>query len=169
MAKTFSLLRLLFRTNQSLLFHTITSEHIWSVWLCFWDSCLWDNFCIYPEYFSLFISSKPCTILAVPPLQLSACLISLEHWLAKKGRKGANYMIFNYNYKISSTYIKWCSLVFQIWWHISSLCCFKTENKMSNIQNSECCFAILWISNNVLSQALIINWDIITINDVYRA
>lgn len=72
--KTFSFLRLLLRTNRSLLFHPITSEHTWSFWLRFWYSCLWDNCSIYPEYFSLPISSKTCPMLALPPLQLSAFL-----------------------------------------------------------------------------------------------
>lgn len=114
MVKTFSFLRLLLRTNRSLLFHTITFERTWSFWLRFWDSCLWDNCSIYPEYFfspHFLRALSHASSASTPAICLS---ISPEPWLAKKGRKEGNYILFSHNYKISSTYIKRCSRIFQI-------------------------------------------------------
>lgn len=124
--KTFFPLRLLLRRNWSLLFHAIISEHTWSLLLRFWGSHLWDNCFIYPEYFfpPHFLKAWPCTTSASAP---AACLsMSLEHWLARKGAKGDSCTLFSHNYKISSTYIKWCYQqtvwVFKVWWHINSSC-----------------------------------------------
>lgn len=126
MVKMFSSLRWLLRRNLSLLFHAITSERTWALLLRFWDSHLWDNCSIYPKYFFPPHYLKACSHATSASAPATCLSVSLEHWLARKGGKGDNYTLFSHNYKISSTYIKWCSQqtvwVFQISWHINSLC-----------------------------------------------
>lgn len=94
--------------------------------LRFWESHLWDNCTIYPEYFFPPHFLRACSYRSSASTPAPGLSIFLECWLVRKGPKGDNCTLFSRNYKISSAYKKWCSQqavwVFLIRGHVNSLC-----------------------------------------------